>query len=259
MRLSISKIKQFKACRRSYELKYIEGLEPVEKAEALVTGTNYHDKLETLYKTGEVDITDLSKESAMAIAYKRYIYPAFKMERVEDWLEIPIGKHVFFGRVDGIAEDRCLVEHKTVSVPINEEYEYNLQWDEQILMYMLLADTRQVYYTVCQKPTIRIKKGETEAEFFDRMVKWYDEDTDSKIRLLTITRTDEEVFDFAVDLVRIADEMEQCNLFYKNTLHCFRWGRKCEYANICMNYDPEQEYIEFERRKKDGDQKTKQE
>ena len=256
MRLSVTKIKEFKACRRAYELKYIEGLEPVEKSDALVTGTNYHEKLETLYKTGEVDTSDFSKESAMISAYLKYIYPKFKVKTVEDWIEIPVGKHIFYGRVDGISEDRCLVEHKTVSTPINEEYEYNLQWDEQIPMYMLLADIRKVYYTVCQKPTIRIKKGETEEEFFNRMVSWYDEDTDSKIRLLTITRTDKEVFDHAVDLARIADEMEACNLFYKNTLHCFRWGRKCEYASVCMNYDPNEEYIEFERRKTDGIPKT---
>ena len=33
MEVSISKIKTFKACRRAYELKYIHGLKPVEKAE----------------------------------------------------------------------------------------------------------------------------------------------------------------------------------------------------------------------------------
>ena len=34
-RLSISSIKCFKACRREYELKYIEGLEPVEKPDSI--------------------------------------------------------------------------------------------------------------------------------------------------------------------------------------------------------------------------------
>ena len=36
--------------------------------------------------------------------------------------------------------------------------------------------------------------------------------------------------------------------FYRNCSHCFRWGRRCEYASICLNFDPEQEYIEFTRR-----------
>ena len=33
IKFSISGIKCFKACRRMYEVKYIEGLEPVEKPE----------------------------------------------------------------------------------------------------------------------------------------------------------------------------------------------------------------------------------
>ena len=45
MRISASKIKAFKACRRLYELKYIENLVPVEKSQALEIGSNYHKLL----------------------------------------------------------------------------------------------------------------------------------------------------------------------------------------------------------------------
>ena len=68
MILSISRVKLFKACRRAYELKYIEGLEPVSEAESLTIGKSYHSKLEDLYKNGDFDASDLSKESAMATA-----------------------------------------------------------------------------------------------------------------------------------------------------------------------------------------------
>lgn len=248
MRISVTKLKQFKACRRSYEFKYIECLEPVQKSEALETGANYHKKLEELYATGQVDTTDLTKESAMAVAYKRFIYPKFKMVSTEDWIEMDFNGHTLVGRVDGISDDRCLVEHKTTSANLDEEYEYNLQWDEQILAYMLLANTRKIYYTVCKKPTIRQKQNETDVDFFNRMVDWYNDETTSKIKLLTITRTDEEVEDFAEELKQMLKEMEDCTHFYKNTLHCFRWGRQCEYASICLNYDRSQNYIEFERR-----------
>lgn len=248
MRISVTKLKQFKACRKSYEFKYIEGLTPVKKAEALETGENYHKKLETLYTTGEIDTSDFSKESAMAMAYKKYIYPHFKVNVVEEWLEKEFDGHTLVGRVDGIADDRSLVEHKSTSMEIGEEYEYNLQWDEQIPAYMLLADTRKIYYTVCKKPTIRLKKDETEEQFFNRMVEWYDDDTESKIRLIEIHRDDKDVFDFATELSNMLEEMEGCHNFYRNTLHCFRFGRQCEYANICLNYDPTQQYVEFERK-----------
>lgn len=248
MRISVTKLKQFKACRRSYEFKYIEGLEPVQKSEALETGANYHTKLEELYNTGQVDTTDLSKESAMAVAYKRFIYPKLKLTLVEGWMEMDLGEHTLVGRVDGIAEDRCLVEHKSTSMAIDEEYEYNLQWDEQILAYMLLTDTRKIYYTVCKKPTIRQKQNETEVDFFNRMVAWYNENTDSKIKVLTITRTDEEVEEFKAELLQMLKEMEGCEHYYRNTLHCFRFGRPCEYASICLNYDKNQQYMGFDRR-----------
>lgn len=245
MKLSASKIKLFKACRRAYELKYIYGLEPVQRADALEIGTNYHAKLEELYKTGEVDTSDFSKESAMAVAYKKYIYPHFKVDSVEKWeqLDLPDG-NTMIGRVDGLSEDGRLVEHKTTSLS-PAEYEYNLQWDEQVLAYMLLTGTREVYYTVCMKPTIRQRINETEEEFFNRMVEWYDEDTEEKISYFEISRTDGEVEQYKKDLEDMSAEMTNTKNLYRNTSHCRCWGRECEYRSICLDYDPEQEYIEF--------------
>lgn len=248
MRLSISRVKLFKSCRRAYQLKYIEGLEPVEKSDALQTGLSYHEKLEQLYKDGFFDVTDYTKESAMAMAYKTYIYPEFTVKSVEDWKSYTLRSgDTVVGRLDGIAEDGRLVEHKTTSQDITEEYEYNLQWDEQLLAYMLMTGQREVYYTVCRKPTIRIKKNETEEEFFHRMVEWYDEDTESKIRVMLISRTDEEIEQFRQELEQMDAEMNQTTNFYRNTNHCKCWGRRCEYSSICLNYDPAQEYVEFVR------------
>ena len=259
MKISISGLKLFKACRRAYELKYIEGLYPITTAPALTAGSSYHSKVEELYNTGEVDTSDFSKESAMAVAYSKYIYPKFSVSSVEQWFEkeLPTGD-TLVGRIDGIAEDGYIVEHKSTSAEITEEYEFNLQWDEQILAYMLATGSRKVWYTVCRKPTIRQKKGETEAEFFDRMVAWYDEDTNSKIRLLEIERTDEEVSEFEDALCQMALEMDRVKAtqnYYRNTSYCTCWGRRCEYSSICLHYDPEQEYVEFNRRERYADRK----
>lgn len=248
-RLSIGRVKLFKACRRAYELRYIYNLVPVEKAEALETGLTYHSKLEELYKTGEVDTSDFSKESAMALAYKKYIYPKFKVKSVEDWFTylLPNGAKLI-GRTDGITESGELVEHKTCSAEIGEDYEYGLQWDEQIPAYMLATGARRVWYTVCRKPTIKQKKCESDEEFFFRMVAWYEEDTDSKIKLLKIERTEKEIAEFLLDLRKTIHDMESCTHFYKNCAHCQKWGRRCEYSSICLHYDPSQEYIEFKKR-----------
>lgn len=247
MRVSISKVKLFKACRRAYEFKYIHELEPVQKADSLVVGGNYHKKLEDLYTTGDFDMSDFSKESAMALAYKKYIYPKFKVECVESYESCPLGEHTLIGYVDGLSDDAKLVEHKTTSLD-PEEYIYNLQWDEQILAYMGMTGTRDVYYTICKKPTIRQRKGESDEDFFWRMVDWYDTDTDRKITVELITRTDEDVEAFMKDLKSTVDDMENPVCLYKNTSYCNAWGRRCEYAPICMHYDPNEEYVGFKKR-----------
>lgn len=254
MQLTISQIKLFKACRQAYRLKYIERLEPVKRAEALEIGTNYHAMIEDLNNGKHPEGT--SKEAAMATAYQKYIFPHFHVTASEQVFEKEFWiDYTLKGIVDGIADDGHIVEHKTTGAEITEEYEFNLQWDEQILAYMFLTGRRKVWYTICRKPTIRQKQSETDEEFFERMVAWYDEGTESKIRLLEITRTDAEVEQFKQNLISIAIEMNVARThgigiadpFYRNTCHCQHWGRRCEYASICLNYDPDQNYIEFQK------------
>jgi hypothetical protein len=248
MDISISKLKTFKSCRRLYQLRYIEGLRPIQKAEALEIGSNYHKLLEQINNGQIPDFNDYSKEMAMAQAYYKYIYPNFKVVEAEKRLELDLGDgDKLVGIIDAIAEDGYIVEHKSTGSEITEQYEYNLLWDEQILAYMLLSDRRKVWYTVCRKPTIRQKQNETDEQFYQRMVEWYDTDTDSKIRLLKIERTDEEVKQFYEDLLLMREELKGVKQFYKNTCHCNMYGRRCEYSSICLNYDPNQQYIEFTR------------
>lgn len=249
MEYSISQITAFKGCRRAYQLHYRYGMTPNAKAEALEVGGNYHELIENLYKSGEVKIENHSKEEAMAVAYQKYIYPKLKCKTVEEPFTCRISNEDdLIGRVDGIAEDGNLVEHKSTGYDITEKYEYDLLWNEQVLAYMYAYRVRKMYYTVCRKPTIRIKKNETEEEFFNRMVEWYDEDTDSKIKLLEVERTDEEVEQFHKELVHIIAQEKACESdldFYKSTSYCNMWGRRCEYSSICLNFDPNQEYIDF--------------
>ncbi len=246
MKASISQIKLFKACRRAWKFKYLEHLVPVEPAESLETGKSYHAFLEALERGEGIEV-DYSKACAMAKAYEKYIFPKFKVTAAEQELEREIGGHILHGFVDGLSDDGYIVEHKTTSMDIAEggEYEYNLLWDEQVLAYMALTGRRKVHYTVCKKPTIRLKKGESEEEFYQRMVEWYDEDTEQKIRLFTVERTDAEVAEFEDQFRQICDAMAEAYPLYRNTCHCNSWGRRCEYSSICLNYDPNQQYLEF--------------
>ncbi len=79
------------------------------------------------------------------------------------------------------------------------------------------------------------------------MEDWYETDTEKKIRLLEIERTDAEVEAFRKELEEIMQEMQDAENYYRNTLHCQHWGRRCEYASICLNYDPNRSYIGFQK------------
>ena len=252
MILSNSRIKMFKSCRRKYELHYVEGLSPAHPAEALETGKNYHQLLEAIYTGHEDEVihgAEFTKERAMAMAYYKFIFPQFKVVEAEKWMEYVIeGSDKIVGVVDAIAEDGRIVEHKTCGHPITEQYEYSLQWDEQLLTYMLMTGQRKAWYTVCRKPTIRQKQGESDEEFFARMLEWYEDDTDSKIRLLEVQRTDEEVEKFRCELISMCSTMKKAEAakeFYKNQCACELYGRRCEYSSVCLHSDPNQQYIDF--------------
>lgn len=262
MKISASKVKCYKACKRAYYFRYVEELVPVETAQPLVDGSNYHSMLEQLYKEGwyQADVENNPKIAAMAAAYEKYIYPQFKVQAAEETFEYKLSDNVeLVGRFDGIAEDGLIVEHKTTSADVDDEYIYNLQWDEQILTYMLVSGKNEMYYTVCKKPTIRQKQSETAEEYYDRCCAWYAEDTDKKIRVIKVTRNEKEVQEHYAALCYIANCMKEDEtskgssrtVFYRNCSNCTAYGRKCEYASICLDYDPKLEYVEFKKKEKE--------
>lgn len=263
MRISASKVKCYKACKRAYYFRYVEELVPVETAQPLVDGSNYHAMIEQLYKNGwfEADVENNPKIAAMAMAYEKYIYPQFKVKTAEEWFEYNLTDDVqLVGRFDGIAEDGLVVEHKTTSADVDDEYVYNLQWDEQILTYMLASGKNEMYYTVCKKPTIRQKQSETAEQYYERCCAWYAEDTDKKIRVIKVTRSEQEVASHKAALKYIVGCMkdderlsdEECSkdefIYYRNCSQCTAYGRKCEFASICLDYDPKLEYVEFKKK-----------
>lgn len=257
MKLSASLIKTYKMCRRKYELRYIEELEPIDKAQALQDGTDYHAMIEAFYQGEGIGYTGEGnpKVCAMAMAYVEYLWQKHKelkeVEYAEKWFEYPLTKkHSIVGRNDAITKDGIPVEHKTVSCDIDDEYIYTLQWDEQILTYMLANSINEMYYTVIRKPTIRQKQGETDQEFFNRCADWYKEDTDKKVKLIKVTRSFAEIEEHRKNLIVIAEEIERCKHFYRNPNACNCYNRRCEYSQICLDYTPELQCVNFEKKKR---------
>lgn len=248
MRLSNSGIQCFKSCRRAYELRYIEGVYPQTSPEVLERGRGYHEKLESVLKGESFELDD-PKTDAMAMAFEKYVLPKLgKVEAVEEWFEKPVGNHTIIGRCDGRLANGKLLEHKTTSAELDDAYIAGLQNDEQILTYMWAYDVNDILYTVCRTPTIRLKQNETEDEFRQRCLEWYDSDTEHKIGTINVYRSPEEIAEFAESLKLMMEEIEGCHNFYRVPSHCMKWGRMCEYASICRNYDPQMEYVGFEKR-----------
>lgn len=258
MKLSASLIKTYKMCRRKYELRYIEEVVPIEAFQSLQDGKNYHKMLEEFYN-GENDLQYCdgrdAKICAMAMAYFEHIYKKHKelqnVKYAEKWFEFPLNeKHSIVGKNDAVTESNIPVEHKTTSNDINDEYICALQWDEQILTYMLANDINEMLYTVVKKPTIRQKQNETDEEFYNRCVEWYKTDTENKAKMIKVTRSKEEIEEHRKNLIKIADEIEDCNNFYRNPTACNCYNRRCEYSPICLHYNPQLEYVEFKKEKR---------
>lgn len=247
-RASYSRLQTYKACRRLYQLKYVYGLRSTEKIEALERGTSYHEKIESIFKTGTFEEDD-PKTSAMAAAFVKYILPQLNPVVQEEWFEYETSLgDKFVGRIDALNADGAIIEHKTTSGEIDEEYWYTRDLDEQLMTYMYAYHTKTAYYTVCRTPNIRQKKNETDEEFRQRCFEWFDEDTDTKIAMRQVYHTDEEIADFVKEQELTIREMDECKLFYKNQSYCTKWGRMCEFAPICQHYDPEQVYVGFEKK-----------
>jgi hypothetical protein len=238
------------------------GLEPVRPAEALRRGLSYHEGVEGLLKQwvdytlgSPIDYIEDPKIKAMVSAFNYYIIPKLASQYkvrpvdVEPWFSYTTRSgHTIIGRADGKMSGNVLIEHKTTSGLIDGAYYQRLELDEQIPTYMLAFGARRILYTVCSVPSIRQKKDESDDDFYARCVAWYEVDTESKINVVEITKSEEELAEFKIEQDEIVTEMERCRLFYRNPSHCTKWGRMCEYASVCMNYDPNRDYVGFKRR-----------
>lgn len=257
IRISNSAIQTFKNCRRAYELRYVMGVTPIASAEALERGRTYHEKVESVLKNGSLEFSDPKIDAMVVGGFMAHIEPELgEVKAVEEWFEKPLPNgNIIVGRCDGIKADGRIVEHKTTSGILDEAYIAGLQNDEQILTYMWAYGTNDIVYTVCKTPTIRQKKEEADEDYYLRCCSWYAEDTGSKVGIVEVHRSPEEIAEFEKELCAITEEIEKAQLFYRCPGNCMKWGRQCEYFSICRNYDPSLTYIGFERREKKDETK----
>jgi hypothetical protein len=215
-------------------------LKPAVTPEALSTGSSYHACVEKILR-GE-PCEEGGVIGKMAGAFDRFIpWRTWGIRAIEKEFNIHVGYALRMrGKIDAVLEDGTPVEHKTYRGTIDEKYIDNLAWDDQVSYYLLalslLANkpVTSVTYTVCQKPTIKLKQNETEEQYLRRVEEWYDE---TKIRTFQVVRSPGELEEIEAEVKALAREIRKRKKFWRNPSHCSILG--CAYRAICLNYDPQ--------------------
>ena len=151
------------------------------------------------------------------------------------------------GKIDGIvrlSDGRiAIIEYKTSGEDVSPESAYwlRLRYDGQISMYVLAAraigyDVETVLYDVTRKPTIRLRKDETPAQYGRRLLDDIGKRPDHYLARREIPRLEP-------DLVRFQSELwQQAKGLIESRRHG-RWFRNagrftcdyCQFAGMCLS------------------------
>lgn len=272
--LTNSSISAFKACPRKYYWRYVREIEALERPEALLLGTAIHGFLESHYRQlpyePSIDLAPKSQailKGVMEGYPVRYMddYDLFDAVALEQVIsgEIlnpetgrPAREYAYGGKVDGLvilkkdAEgfktgDLLLLEHKTTS-KVDEAYFERLQLDSQLLLYSLYlsrelgAPIAGTLFNVIQKPSLRQKKSESEAEYHQRLrleMNWSELYHRRFLRFPEVRL--QEIQKELWDAKNVIAKARQEGVFTINSSACFDYHRKCDYWSLCSSEDPE--------------------
>lgn len=244
MKFSYSAISTYKACKRLFQLRYLEGWKYIGgDIAALNIGIAYHDAIGEYLKTGDYKGTGDPKIDGMVEAFKKYSHI-----EIDNGLELEkFWEHNrFYGYFDGQYPSTQVIEHKTTSDDLIGPYTDMLAYNEQAKLYMLASNNNNLIFTMIKKPTIRQKQSESPEEFTARVVEWYADMTENKILATNIHHSWGMLLEFEQELLDLVDEIDNCTHFWRNYAYCNKWGRMCEYYPICHS-SCEDSYVNFER------------
>jgi len=182
----------------------------------------------------------------------------------------------FSGKCDGVVKDKetgklSLYELKTSS-QIDRAYILKVaSFDVQCAIYTHHLNLDSVIYDVVKKPTIKRKKSvkvydeiqefkkdgepkknktkilkeerpESEEEYIKRIASWYEIDTDDKLCRLSLVVTEQDKLRAMRTLWSVSQKIlhdRRDSFFIQNAGSCEKWGRFCEYYDICTSHESE--------------------
>ena len=133
-----------------------------------------------------------------------------------------------------------LWEHKTAA-SIGGGYLEKLFSDSQITGYVAAlrdmgVDIEGVVYDVALKPKLRLKKNETQDEFYERLAEWHMRP--EAYHREEVYVSERQIEDWRLDVWAVTQDLLNCRRtgnWYRNTSRCFDYFRPCEYVSLCQN------------------------
>lgn len=263
--LTTSSIRCFRKCQKLYEYKYVKCVRPKKNAVPLDFGIAVHAGLEKYWETGDAGKAlegchtalaegDLEpQEQAKVLAAMTAYCQKWDASR-HLWEVVSVEEEFLFdrkyaGKMDSIARhtmtgELYIIEHKTVGKDVEDPgdpYWVRLSYDLQIALYMaaverIYGERPRVLYDVIRKPTIRLKKSESVAEFGKRVLSEYNQNPQRWFFRKEI-HTDANVLNEVIDHAEETWDMIQEGKFHKNEYQCSVGFMTCEYINVCAGLE----------------------
>ena len=264
--LSASGLSMFRNCPKSFEYKYIQGIKRVDQIETeqLTIGKVFHSILEGEPLEAELEPKlQMSIEASADFVKNKYVIEALGSTLAEvdgdTTKEFELKQDGFIGFIDLVIrqpDGDILVDYKYVA-SLDYADAYRISDQTKLYPYLYQKQTgrkvQKFIYLCVVKPTIRLKREETQEQYFERVKEWYTE-WNSKIAEVCIDRA--ELDDLEAELkqdLHFIKHMRDNEMFYRNNGACNKYNTKCPYYPIC--YNEENWEIYFTREVKDDSTK----
>lgn len=260
-----SRIKARMNCPMLEHLRYQEELTPIRRKESLSIGTAVHKGIEewsveaalatfdeyTPYDQSDADDLEIAKATVEGML-RGYMsrYEPFKDHTPETEFQFPVllengrksRKHYLAGKIDDIVHRKdgdWVVEYKTAG-QLTGSYFDRLYVDEQITMYCyalkrLGMNPVGVIYRVIRKPTIRPRKGESMAQYTQRLTQDHLDRPDFYFFQNELYRSQDDLHAFEESVrerILAFDRDKRAGRNYMNTGHCCVYAG-CQYLPLC--------------------------
>jgi len=299
--VSCSKLQTWLQCRRKYYWKYIRGLEPKRLHTPFLVGKAVHlglslfyekeltekeifhkvqnhveDILSSSFITPE-DAPNIEKQKAIIIGMLKGYFKQYSNENIrpianELHIEHPITLNVtFHGIVDLLYKDITdntlwIMDHKTRSTITKQAVEM-VPMDMQTQMYRWLVRkalkkiVHGVNFNLIRKPSIKIKKNETTAEFLERIVKDYDQRAPEffyREKVLYSRETAEATLNDVQEIIKQMVTIyalhsfsapDLINSYPRTTAACWTYNSRCPYWELCRYGEKPHRLLAFQPRK----------